>query len=218
MAGLDELRKALLSERETGRLLQIAPDYFDRAKINLQALREKVQSSEDPFSDDVQKMILETKSIEQTLVDLFAIRAGKILSLAEGRAQGLFIDREEVKRMIPAEREMFDRISESISTCREALVQVGSPLHIPVPAEPAGPSPAVPGPAGDPNEARGGQPGPLTAAPAYALVRVLSDLDPFMGVDGMTYALGKGDIVMLPERNAEVLVGRNIALNINVGK
>jgi DNA replication factor GINS len=43
-------------------------------------------------------------------------------------------------------------------------------------------------------------------------------MDAFMGIDGMTYTLEKGDIVMLPERNAEVLVERNIALNMNVGK
>jgi DNA replication factor GINS len=39
-------------------------------------------------------------------------------------------------------------------------------------------------------------------------------MDAFMGVDGKTYTLEKGDIIMLPERNAEVLVERNIALTL----
>ena len=39
------------------------------------------------------------------------------------------------------------------------------------------------------------------------LVRVLQDMDTFMGVDGRIYSLAKGDIVTLPKRNASVLSG-----------
>jgi DNA replication factor GINS len=57
---------------------------------------------------------------------------------------------------------------------------------------------------------------PIT--PDYVLSRVLSDMDPFMGVDGRIYHLQQEDIVTLPLRNAEVLCERNIVLNINPGK
>jgi DNA replication factor GINS len=50
------------------------------------------------------------------------------------------------------------------------------------------------------------------------LVHVLEDMDTFLGVDGRTYSLTKGDIVTLPERNAAVLSERNIVLNINLCK
>jgi DNA replication factor GINS len=43
-------------------------------------------------------------------------------------------------------------------------------------------------------------------------------MEAFMGVDGRIYALAKGDIVTMPERNAEVLAGRNIVLNMNLSK
>jgi DNA replication factor GINS len=43
-------------------------------------------------------------------------------------------------------------------------------------------------------------------------------MDAFMGVDGRIYQLEKGDIATLPERNAEVLVERNIALNMILSK
>jgi DNA replication factor GINS len=75
---------------------------------------------------------------------------------------------------------------------------------------------------------QGAVPGPLPAAVApagtgpithpCALVRVLQDMESFMGVDGRIYTLSKGDIVTLPERNAAVLSERNIVLNINLCK
>ena len=217
MVGLDDLRKALLSEREAGKLIPIGPDFFERTHTTLHAIRERVQASEDPFSDDVQKLILETKSIEQTLFDLFTIRVGKIVSLAESQAKGQYIDREEIKRMISPELEMFERISAAISACQRRLVrdreQATLPLEPEVPPHEA--PERSPVPAGESFPAR---PAPVSPAPAYALVRVLADMDAFMGVDGKTYDLERGDIVTLPERNAEVLVERNIALNMNLSK
>jgi len=63
MVGLDDLRKALLSEREAGKLTPLGPDFFERTHTTLHAIRERVQASEDPFSDDVQKLILETGGV-----------------------------------------------------------------------------------------------------------------------------------------------------------
>ena len=54
--------------------------------------------------------------------------------------------------------------------------------------------------------------------PPCVLVRVLEDMESFMGIDGRIYTLSKGDIVTLPERNAAVLSERNIVLNINLCK
>jgi DNA replication factor GINS len=48
-------------------------------------------------------------------------------------------------------------------------------------------------------------------------VRILQEIDPFVGIDGRIYALRKEDVVTLPARNADVLVERNIALNITPG-
>jgi len=39
-----------------------------------------------------------------------------------------------------------------------------------------------------------------------------------MGVDGRVYVLTQGDIVTLPENNAEVLCEHDIALNIRLNK
>jgi len=241
MAGLEDLRKVVLSERETGRLTQIPPDLYDRAHAAIASLMERVYAIEDPLSDEARTLIEETVSIRETVADLFAIRTKKSLSLAENHAQGHYIDREELKKLIPREREMFDRIIVAIGTCQDTLVQntpqsrlpyqestAPSPVMHPVPeaeetseagvqdAPPIPPALACLSVPGTPEEK------PVAAEPAqkptlpgklpYTLVRVLADMDTFMGVDGRTYDLAQGDILLLPERNAEVLIGRNRAL------
>ena len=215
MTGLEDLRKVLLSEREAGRLTQIQKDLFEKTYAAVSSLLEKVYAIEDPFSDEARARIEETMSIRETAYDIVVLRTKKILALAESQAQGNHIERDELKRMVPPEREMFERISGAIGTCQGALL---SQIRQSLPAEheivPAiGQDQAIPqvtGPAASL--------APPLQSPSCSLVRVLADMDAFMGVDGRIYTLAKGDIVTLPERNAEVLVERNIALNMNLSK
>jgi DNA replication factor GINS len=236
---LDDLRSILLSERETGRLTAVAPDIFEKGHAELAAITKKVYAFEDPFSDDARSLIDETLSIRETLQDLFAIRSRKILALTIMHAEGNYYDREEVKRMIPAEREMFDAATASIEKCQGVLLynKPRSNLHAPLITAPAVAAAA----SGEDDEMAGslqdaldqdGQDMPLaegSVAQAAAampsilahpctLVRVLEDMESFMGVDGRIYTLSKGDIVTLPERNAAVLSERNIVLNIQICK
>jgi DNA replication factor GINS len=226
---LDDLRSILLSARETGRLPAIAPATFERGHAELAAITKKVYGIDDPFSEEARELIDETLAIRETLADIFATRSRKILALTMIHAEGHYYDREEVKRMIPPEKAMFEQITAGISQCSEVL------LHN-APHTPEAPLPLFTGdtgaeePACDEEDAM--EPGdtgeslPRPAAPKAAgpishpcaLVRVLQDMESFMGVDGRVYTLSKGDIVTLPERNAAVLSERNIVLNINVCK
>jgi DNA replication factor GINS len=215
MTGLEDLRKVLLSEREAGRLTQIHKDLFEKTHATISSLLEKVYAIDDPFSDEARARIEETMSLRETAYDIVVLRTKKILALAESQAQGNYIERDELKKMIPPEREMFDQISGAIGTCHGALL---SEIRQSLPAEhvavtATGQDHAIPqGPA------LTASPAPALQSPPCTLVRVLADMDAFMGVDGRIYTLAKGDIVTLPERNAEVLVERNIALNMNLSK
>jgi DNA replication factor GINS len=220
---LDDLRSILLSERETGRLTAVAPDIFTKGHEELAAITKKVYAFEDPFSDDARALIDETLSIRETIQDLFAIRSRKILALTIMHAEGSYYDREEVKRMIPAEKEMFEQMTASIEQCQGILLHniphtLNAPRHAEAVADNdiSEPEPFEGGePAGEP----GAQPVPANPlAHPCVLVHVLEDMDSFMGVDGRIYTLTKGDIVTLPERNAAVLSERNIVLNINLCK
>jgi len=218
--GIDDLRKILLSERETGKLVQIVPDIFDQTHAGIAALLLKIYAIEDPLSDDARVLIEETIAIRETLHEIFAIRSRKILALTIMHAEGNYYDREEVKRMIPPEREMFDRTTAAIEACQGILlhnvhhhiIPVVMPVHD---DEDIGEEEGLP--SADLVSAAQ-KPGAAVASPSlsppYMLVQVLEDMDSFMGVDGRIYALSKGDIVTLPERNAAVLNDRNIVFNM----
>jgi DNA replication factor GINS len=220
---LDDLRSILLSERETGRLTAVAPDIFEKGHAELAAITKKVYAFEDPFSDDARALIDETLAIRETIQDLFAIRSRKILALTIMHAEGNYYDREEVKRMIPAEKEMFEQMTASIEQCQGILLHniphtLNAPRHA-APVVDDGISEPEPFEEGEPDEGPGALQAPASPlSHPCVLVHVLEDMDSFMGVDGRIYTLAKGDIVTLPERNAAVLSERNIVLNINLCK
>jgi DNA replication factor GINS len=220
--GLDDLRSILLSERETGRLTGVAPDLFDRGHAELASLTRKVYAFEDPLSDDARSLIEETLAIKETLRELFAIRSRKILALTIMHAEGNYYDREEVKRMVPGEKEMFDTVTASIEQCKGILLH-NIPHHEKIrrTEEPDGrgvPEPGLDEDLGDAAVLYATPEANAALSPPCVLVRVLEDMESFMGIDGRIYTLSKGDIVTLPERNAAVLSERNIVLNMNLCK
>jgi DNA replication factor GINS len=226
--GFDDLRSILLSERETGKLLQISPDIFERTHAEIAELLKKVYAIEDPLSDEARALIEETIAIKETMHELFAIRSRKILALALMHAEGNYYDREEVKRMLPAEHGMFDRIAAGLEECQGILLHNAKQPLVPVPvAVPAGMEAAEDEGDGAYEEVPPGTEGPVPPSPTpssaepsltppYTLVRVLGEMDTFMGVDGRIYTLTKGDIVTLPERNASVLSDRNIVVALTL--
>lgn len=220
---LDDLRSILLSERETGRLTAVAPDIFEKGHGELAAITKKVYAFEDPFSDEARALIDETLSIRETIQDLFAIRSRKILALTIMHAEGSYYDREEVKRMIPAEKEMFEQITAGIEHCQGILLHniphTQNALRHAIPVADPGTTGPEPCEEGEPEIEPGAIPAPVSpVSHPCVLVHVLEDMDSFMGVDGRIYTLSKGDIVTVPERNAAVLSERNIVLNINLCK
>ncbi len=224
--GLDDLRSILLSERETGRLTAVAPDLFDRGHAELASLISKVYAFEDPLSEEARSLIEETLAIKETLRELFALRSRKILALTIMHAEGNYYDREEVKRMVPVEKEMFESVTASIEQCKGILLH-----NVPHPQKISERPETVESyePEIEPDEDSGAETvlstipkrdTPLSAplSQQCVLVRVLEDMESFMGIDGRIYTLSRGDIVTLPERNAAVLRERNIVLNMNLCK
>jgi DNA replication factor GINS len=204
MVQLDELRSILLSERETGRLVQIPHDIFISAIREVEALMKEVYACEDPFSDRSRMKIERVNSIRETLQDLFRIRAEKILGFAYAQEGGRPVDRDEKKRMLPGEVVMFDTITLAIRDCRAVVIGGAGMTEREISGES---EPAVPQHIGAAEKVTG-------LSPDFALVRVLADMEPFMGVDGRIYQLQKEDLVTLPGRNADVLRERNIVLTL----
>jgi DNA replication factor GINS len=137
-------------------------------------------------------------------------------------AEGNYYDRGEVKRMVPGEKEMFDTVTTSIEQCKGILLH-----NVPHHAKSIGITDIVENdePEMEQHEDSSTATSIFATSKANAslslpcvLVRVLEDMESFMGIDGRIYSLQKGDIVTLPERNAAVLSERNIVLNMNLCK
>jgi DNA replication factor GINS len=204
---LDDLRIIVLNERETGRLSEMPPDLYDVVRDHLKGLQEQVYACRDPLSDQAQTLMEEVAAMRETIRDIFRIRSRKVLSLAALQAESHIADRDEIRKMLPAEREMYDGIARVIDAARQGMVAEAPPrteIETAAPAGTGAPAAADPGC------------GPVEPLPVR-LVRILQEIDPFVGIDGRVYALRKEDVVTLPARNADVLVERNIALNITPG-
>lgn len=256
---LEDLRGILLAERDSGTIVQIPHDLYQTTAILVKTLQQEVIIMDDPFSDEARILIERVASIRVTAEELFHLRSEKIVSLAQSQADGSYIEREELRMLIPAELEMFNRIVDGIRECRIALIEwkTGGRSQVPVRVEiperlsdlqrPAGYdvisadgdgsySGVQGSDHGYPDSAVASNTGPELPERAhemdegwtpsddeddepfaYTLVRVLADMEPFMGVDGRTYEIATGDILTLPGRNAQVLAERDIVLNINPG-
>ncbi len=208
---LEELRGLVLSERESGRLVPLPPEVYENTHKVISSLTGQVYATEDPFSDDARCLIERVSSIRATLEDLFRIRSEKILLLAETQIEADAPDRDEIRKMLPPEQEMYEDILSSIRHARSTLVggNESPPRTGRTPGSRDADTRPEPGPCYPDNR----QP-----QFRYRAVRVLAGMDPFMGIDGRIYHLQEDDIATIPERNADVLVERNIVLNINLNK
>jgi DNA replication factor GINS len=200
---LDNLRNLILNERESARLSEIAPDTYEAARKYLAELQVQVYASEDPLSEETRSLIEEIHSLRETIRELFQIRSRKILALAGARMETP-VDREETRKMIPPEREMYRIILAALEDCRCTTTE------------------GKPGSAGATGQDVFAEEPPRRESSPEAgngqmVVRMLADVDAFLGVDGRIYTLKKEDVVTLPRINAEVLCDHNIALNIKPG-
>ncbi len=223
---LDELRTILLEERDTGELTTISPDLFTKTTEYIRSLQQEVYDHEDPFSDEARLLIEKVSSVRTTIEEIFKIRTDKIVGLALSQAEGSYIEREELRALIPAELEMFNRIVEAIRQNKTQLIEWKAAPHkirVQHPEETISPPVSEPATLEDTDRAEESDSSepviktPSDAPFAHDIVLALSSMEPFMGIDGRTYQMEAGDILTLPSRNAQVLVERDIVLNIHPG-
>ncbi|NLA39167.1 MAG: DNA replication complex GINS family protein [Methanomicrobiales archaeon] len=209
---LEKLRQTLLDMHHTGRLSYIEPGLYENARAYIEKLKADYYSLEKPLESRAGSLIIEEiGSVTDTVQEIFSLRTRQILDLAFQQIEGQYFDKREARKMLPVERVMYAQVIDAIEGCRAALIH-GEEYP------PEGDETALDSieeaievgmePITDPR--------PITSP--RALVHIRSDIEPFMGVDGRVYALERGDIVTLPESNADVLCERDIALNIRLNK
>ena len=201
----EDIRIIVLDERESGTLTAIPPDIFEKAKHRLSELYEEAKCIDNFLTGRGTDLVQETESIKVTLNDIARERFKKILKIAINQMETRYVDSQEL-------REMYEDIAAAISRCREELIE-GTVQS----AEEHHPSVVVKEGSVSVDEAEEASQRSGTSE-EYEIVRILEDIEPFMGTDGRIYSLIKEDIVTLPEKNAQVLYERNIALSIKAGK
>jgi len=224
---LDELRTILLEERDSGELTLISPDLFMKTAENIRTFQQELYTLEDPFSDEARLHIERVSSVRATVEELFKIRTDKVVGIALSQAEGSYIEREELRALIPSELEMFNRIVEAIRQSRSSLIEwrAGPGLQTHKIQAETGACISLSDPANVEESDRaeaGAYQEPVIksssdASFVYDIVLALASMEPFMGIDGRTYEMKEGDVLTLPSRNAQVLVDRDIVLNIHSG-
>jgi len=107
---LEDLRIIVLDERESGKLSEIPPDIFEKAGGDLSQLCVQAQSIDNFLTNRASELLNEIDSIKETLQDIVFERFKKILKLAMNQTGAGNPDKAELKKMLPAEKEMFDQI------------------------------------------------------------------------------------------------------------
>ncbi|RXE57192.1 hypothetical protein ABH15_03505 [Methanoculleus taiwanensis] len=213
---LEKLRQLLLDMHHSGRLADISPHLYDETREYLEKLKNDYYALANPLETRAGSLIIEEiGSIRDTTQEIFSIRTRQILDLAFQQFEGQYTDRDESRKMLPAERVMFRQIVGAIEECRRTLIFGDEAQGL---GEAAGDEPVAGSMPAAPKEKRKRAASAGGVAAEYALVHITQDMDSFMGVDGRVYHLRQGDIITIPERNADVLCERNIALNIRLNK
>lgn len=236
---LDYLRLIVLDERGSGKLSEIPDDVYSEALEYLSELYSEASSIDHFMTERGSELLNEIESVQATLQDITNQRIRKIIKLADIQADCGKTDKEELKRLLPPEEEMYDKILLAIGDCRRKFTEpeflrsapksAAGNIHSPAREEEDILADDYPEEISLQNEVIAGN--ESLSAPVseilhpeksddaeYEPVYIIEKIDSFMGIDGRIYNLSAEDIVTLPRKNAEVLYNRNIALNIGISK
>jgi len=217
------------TERKTKNLTAIRRDFYDAAGAFLEKLRKDTEEKrEDPFSLQVLGLSDTIKKVSAKTIQIFEIRAEKILLMALRASSGAEVD---ISRLTREESQLYKDTLASLRERRSDIFSMGRRIQ-PVPDIKAGieeieRSDVEEEGAGTLEEELPGQrEGELTPEQGPSsmqeivqeenlIIRVLEDVPPFAGPE-RDYRLSKEDVVILPAIIARALVSKGKAEEIKV--
>ncbi|HJJ95781.1 MAG TPA: DNA replication complex GINS family protein [Methanocorpusculum sp.] len=228
---ISDLHGFLLDERASGSLVEIPGDFYEVVLKNIEDLRKKAASTNDPFGEGVQSLIKERESLREYLRDLYSVRTKKIINLAQAKANGEEIDRNELRMMVSGERSLYQVVLESCESCRKTLLEGKPTLEITAYGYGAPEVPEIEdaSPVNSENtpvqesaleyDAQSVSADSAEQAPEPSrVIAVRSEIQSFQDINGRVYTLSPGDIVSLPQPMADILCNTNKALSIRIRK
>ena len=228
---LDELQSVQSRERQTDSLQQLRATFYKDAAEFIQGLEAErsraAERADDPWnSPEVGRLNDDIDTAEQTVEAIFEKRIGKIVKAASLSAADL---PTESDGMTAEEQALFEALVADIEGARERVLDTlagegaarddGDEGIVSVDA-----SEAVDSGTEDRTEDEGGdraegavEPEPSVSDGGAAIdigrttVRITDDVGPIFGVDEREYDLAAADVVTLPTDNAEPLIERGVA-------
>lgn len=203
----ETLSKAEALERKQPRLAPFDPTFWDRCQTYLQTLESSVRREQErnPSSRKIALLQDELRNANRKVESVWEARERKLTlqALKNSRFEGAPAPENSTKAEQGLHQELMQAFRKNVPRLVQSLekpsdvVPRAAPAAAPAPA----PAPTVAMPAPSPSV-------PATTPKSSAeliTVRALMDVPPFMGLDGKTYRLKKGDVLTLPRRMVELL-------------
>jgi DNA replication factor GINS len=240
-----ELKNKLREERNPS-INKISSDFYKRVQDYIIELENEIKNINNPRS--VESKMLEDE-LESAIIDvenIFIYRIKKITTYARSHAFSKNPSKNDLDKLLPEERKVYDSILSAIHTSHKELIgpiinpevrdktnnqaentdaESSEPEHPIEKVEESQETTAVPSNNDteksrqsdmDKNESKTSSNSKNDINEEYVVVRALKDIPTFKAVDNRNYKLNSEDVVVLPAPNANGLVKRNAAQLIKI--
>jgi DNA replication factor GINS len=216
----ESLSKQEALERKQPRLTKLEPDFWEHLRRYLGTLETGLRNEQarSPTSKKISLLQDELRNATRKAESLWEAREKKITlqALKSSRADLApppenSIKTEQVlyEELLRAFRQHVPEVVRALKTNEGMRPTIAALPSTPGPSPTAAPTPAPApvAPAASPS-APASSPAAVKPADEPVTVRALVDVPPFVGLDGKTYRLKKGDVLSLPRRMVDVLSKR----------
>jgi DNA replication factor GINS len=234
-----ELKDILRSESGSS-LRSLSSDFYDSVEKYIRELEDEIKLINNPRSVESRMLEDELQSAITDIEVIFLRRIKKITTRATSNAFSKKSPNQDMDKLLPAERKIYDSVLSAINSARGELLEPilnpdtvtlapksvypgekeprsvnllePSSKEIPYMGNPEIPEKMIP--RGTEEITRESIPdgiGKSNINEEFVVVRILKDLPTFKALDNRNYALSAEDVVVLPTLNAQGLVKRNVA-------
>jgi len=205
----EQLWKILYDERKMAALQELPADFFDDVRKHIEKLKDEKREADEKLRELVDD---EIRNARTKVEDIIRRRIGKIVKLASSGVKA------PPKGILDAEVRIFEDVRRHVEEGKESLLALilnrseekerekeksGYKEITLNKSEKAERNEEEEGEEEEREEKKEEEEG--------VVVRILDDIDDFVGTDGRTYKVKREDIIMLPKINAEILCKRGFA-------
>ena len=199
----EQLWKILYDERNMAALQELPADFFEDVRKYIENLKDEKRKADEKRGELVED---EIRNARMKVEDIIRRRIGKIVKLASSGVK------TQPKGMLDAEERIFEEVRRHVEEGKESLLalvlnarededkSVYKNMKMKMKMKMNKSEKA------ERNEEKEAEEEEETV-----IVRILDDIEDFVGTDGKTYKVKREDIIMLPKINAEILCKRGFA-------